>query len=89
MAFRWSKNRTVPMSMSRNNKTNSSMPGTGKKPADSDQQLQNTITRIRSALLEDRLAAMSLTDENTGSDPYNSGVHRALGKATVWTRRSR
>jgi hypothetical protein len=77
------------MSMSRNTTTSSSTHGADKGPADSDQQRNNTLTRIRAALLEDRLSAMALTEENTGNDPYNSGVHRALGKATVWTKRSR
>lgn len=57
--------------------------------ADGDKRRDHTLTRIRSALLHDKLAVMSLTNENAGTDPYNSGVHRALGKATAWNKRSR
>ncbi len=60
-----------------------------REPAASEQPLNNTFTRLRSALLEDRLTAMALTDENAGRDPYNSGTHRALGKSTAWDKRSR
>ena len=57
--------------------------------AEAEKRRDDTLTRIRSALLEDRLAVMAFTNENTGSDPYNSGVHRALAKAHVWSKRSR
>jgi hypothetical protein len=57
--------------------------------AGNEPQLNNTFMRLRSALLEDRLSAMELSDESTGNDPYNSGTHRALGKSTVWNKRSR
>jgi hypothetical protein len=60
-----------------------------REPVGGDQPLNNTFLRLRSALLEDRLASMDLTDESAGSDPYNSGTHRALGKSTVWNKRSR
>jgi hypothetical protein len=54
-----------------------------------DQRRDDTINRLRTALIKDRLAVISLTDENTGTDPYNSGVHRALVKAHVWRKGSR
>jgi len=54
-----------------------------------DQRRDDTINRLRSALLQERLAVISLTDENSGTDPYNSGVHRALAKAHVWRKGSR
>lgn len=60
-----------------------------KEAADSDKRRDDTISRIRSALLRDRLTVMSLGDENTGTDPYNSGVHRALTKTHDWKKRSR
>lgn len=56
---------------------------------ENDLRRDDTINRLRSALLKDRLAVMALTDENTGTDPYNSGVHRALTKAHVWRKGSR
>jgi hypothetical protein len=59
-----------------------------REPAGNEQPLNNTFMRLRSALLEDRLSAMDLAAENTGTDPYNSGTHQALGKA-VWSKRSR
>jgi hypothetical protein len=49
----------------------------------------DTFSRLRSALLEDRLAVMEGGRENTGTDPYNSGIHRAMAKAHVWGKRSR
>jgi len=49
----------------------------------------DTLTRLRTALLEDRLAVMEISGESTGTDPYNSGVHRAMVKAHVWNKRSR
>jgi hypothetical protein len=54
-----------------------------------DQRREDTFMRLRSALLEDRLALMDTGSENTGTDPYNSGIHRAMAKAHVWSRRSR
>jgi hypothetical protein len=54
-----------------------------------DVRRDETISRLRSALMHDRLSVMALTDENTGTDPYNSGVHRALAKAHVWRKGSR
>ncbi len=57
--------------------------------ADSDRRRDDTLSRIRAALLQDRLTVTVLTDENAGTDPYNSGVHRALAKAHVWGKRSR
>lgn len=60
-----------------------------RETAGNEPQLNNTFMRLRSALLEDRLSAMELSDEDAGNDPYNSGTHRALGKATVWNKRSR
>jgi hypothetical protein len=55
----------------------------------SDKRRDDTITRIRAALLDERLAVMELSGENPGTDPYNSGVHRALSKAHDWGKRSR
>jgi hypothetical protein len=57
--------------------------------AEVDRRRDDTLNRIRTALLRDRLAVTSLSDENTGTDPYNSGVHRALAKAHVWGKRPR
>jgi hypothetical protein len=57
--------------------------------SDANKRRDDTLTRIRSALLENRLSVVALSSENTGTDPYNSGVHRALAKAHVWSKRSR
>jgi hypothetical protein len=54
-----------------------------------DRRRDETLTRIRSALLEERLAVVTSSGENTGTDPYNSGVHRALSGAHSWSKRSR
>ena len=54
-----------------------------------DTRRDDTFMRLRAALLEDRLALMDFSTENTGTDPYNSGVHRAMAKAHVWSKRSR
>ena len=54
-----------------------------------DQRREDTFMRLRSALLEERLAVLDTTSENTGTDPYNSGIHRAMVKAHVWNKRSR
>jgi hypothetical protein len=54
-----------------------------------DKRRDDTISRIRTALIQDRLTVMSLTEENTGTDPYNSGVHRALAKTHNWRKGSR
>ncbi len=89
MTYRLSQGPTLPMSTSNSKNASNSIRRPETRPADSDQPLNNTFTRLRSALLEDRLAGMALTDENTGNDPYNSGTHRALGKATIWNKRSR
>lgn len=61
------------------------------KPADTvgGDVRSDTFTRLRSALLEDRLAVLESAHENTGTDPYNSGIHRAMTKAHVWGKRSR
>lgn len=50
---------------------------------------EDTFTRLRSALLEERLELMEVGSQNTGTDPYNSGIHRAMVKAHVWGKRSR
>jgi hypothetical protein len=55
---------------------------------EADKRRDNTLGRIRTALLRDRLSVLSLSDENTGADPYNSGVHRALASTHVWRKRS-
>ena len=54
-----------------------------------DKRREDTFMRLRSALLEERLALVDTSPENTGSDPYNSGIHRAMAKAHVWSKRSR
>jgi hypothetical protein len=54
-----------------------------------EKRREDTFTRLRSALLEERLAVMETSSENSGTDPYNSGVHRAMAKAHVWSKRSR
>jgi hypothetical protein len=54
-----------------------------------DDSRNDTFMRLRSALLEDRLAVLESQTENTGTDPYNSGIHRAMAKAHVWNKRSR
>ena len=77
------------MSASSNKNASSGIRRLERGTAGSEPQLNNTFMRLRSALLEDRLSAMELSDESAGSDPYNSGTHRALGKATIWNRRSR
>lgn len=59
------------------------------KASEADRRRDETITRIRTALLNDRLAVMDLSGENTGTDPYNSGVHRVLARPEVWNKRSR
>ena len=57
--------------------------------ASDERHREDTFMRLRSALLEDRLAVLELSGENTGTDPYNSGVHRAMAKGHVWNKRSR
>ena len=37
----------------------------------------------------ERLALLDTSAESTGTDPYNSGIHRAMVKAHVWNKRSR
>ena len=59
------------------------------KPSAGDQRRSETLERIRAALLDERLAVMEFSGENTGTDPYNSGVHRTLGRGEVWSKRSR
>lgn len=59
------------------------------KASEADKRRDETITRIRAALLNDRLEVMDLSGENTGTDPYNSGIHRVLAKSEVWNKRSR
>ncbi len=54
-----------------------------------EQRREDTLNRIRSALVEERLEVVSAGAENTGTDPYNSGIHRALASGHVWTKRSR
>ena len=64
-------------------------PPTGATGTAGDQRRDDTFMRLRTALLEDRLALMETTSEQTGTDPYNSGVHRAMARAHVWSKRSR
>jgi hypothetical protein len=54
-----------------------------------DKRREDTFMRLRAALLEERLALVDTSAENTGTDPYNSGIHRALVRAQVWNKRSR
>ena len=59
------------------------------QPAATEKRREEALTRLRSALLEDRLELMEHSDESTGTDPYNSGIHRAMVKGHVWKKRSR
>lgn len=74
-----------------NNHFNSKRPTTPTAPeiSKSEQRREDTLNRIRSALVEERLAVVSTSEENTGTDPYNSGIHRALATREVWSKRSR
>ena len=57
---------------------------------ESDARRDGTISRLRNAIIQDKFTAVSLSAEKAGSDPYNSGVHRALDrKANPWDKRSR
>lgn len=42
---------------------------------------QTVLAQIEAALLSDKLAVMNLSEENTGTDPYNSGIYP---KAQAW-----
>jgi hypothetical protein len=64
-------------------------PKAANSPSASDQRRSETLERIRAALLDERLAVLELSGEATGTDPYNSGVHRTLGRGDVWSKRSR
>jgi hypothetical protein len=55
--------------------------------AAADERRDDTLNRLRAALLSDRLSVLELTGENTGTDPYNSGGMR--GPSHVWRRRAR
>jgi hypothetical protein len=55
--------------------------------AATDRRRNDTLNRLRAALLEDRLAVLQLSGENTGTDPYNSGIMR--GPSHLWRTRSR
>lgn len=59
------------------------------EPSDAEKRRDDTLTRIRGALLEERLSVLAVSGENCGTDPYNSGIHRALAKTQVWSKRSR
>jgi hypothetical protein len=54
-----------------------------------DKRRDDTFMRLRSALLQDRLAVVDTSAESSGTDPYNSGVHRALARAHAWSKRAR
>jgi hypothetical protein len=47
---------------------------------------QTVLAQIEAALLADKLAVMDLSDENTGTDPYNSGVYP---RVQAWGKRPR
>jgi hypothetical protein len=64
-------------------------PKAANDPSASDRRRNETLERIRAALLDERLAVLELSGETTGTDPYNSGVHRTLGRGDVWSKRSR
>ncbi|MEJ0100532.1 MAG: hypothetical protein WDO12_12720 [Pseudomonadota bacterium] len=54
----------------------------------SDRRRDVTITRLRMAILQDKSSVVSSGVESCGSDPYNSGVHRALAKKNdPWDKR--
>lgn len=55
--------------------------------AKADQRRDDTLNRLRAALLADRLTVLDFSNENTGTDPYNSGGAR--GSSHIWRRRSR
>ena len=57
--------------------------------AKADTRQRDTLARLRSALLEQRLGLMETADQSTGTDPYNSGIHPALVKGHDWGKRSR
>lgn len=46
---------------------------------------QTVLAQIEAALLADKLSVLELSTEDTGTDPYNSGVFRN----DVWGRRAR
>ncbi|HTQ36640.1 MAG TPA: hypothetical protein VMH77_06355 [Steroidobacteraceae bacterium] len=71
-----------------NRSPNQARPAAG-AAAGGDQRHRDTLARLRDALVQDRLKVMDLSGERTGTDPYNSGVHRALGNGQVWDKRSR
>ena len=66
-----------------------SSPRAPENPSAGDQRRSETLERIRAALLDQRLAVLEISGESTGTDPYNSGVHRTLGRGDVWSKRSR
>lgn len=48
---------------------------------------QDTLARIKAALMAERIAVTDITGEDTGTDPYNSSGRRAAGYA--WGNRTR
>jgi len=54
-----------------------------------ERRQNDTFTRLRTALLEERLALMERSSEDSGTDPYNSGIRRTTLEAPVWNKRSR
>ncbi len=47
---------------------------------------QTVLAQIEAALLADKLSLVELAAEDTGSDPYNSGVFRT---GETWGKRAR
>jgi hypothetical protein len=52
-----------------------------------DLRLKDTLSRLRSALLDDRLAQMELSGEKAGADPRDTGIHLAAASAYDWSNR--
>ena len=74
----------------RNPAKDSGIPVSENEIDESDGRREVTITRLRTAILQDKFTALGASVEKSGTDPYNSGVHRALGsKSNPWDKRSR
>jgi hypothetical protein len=48
---------------------------------------KETMSRLRSALLDDRLAQMDLSRDKSGADPRDTGIHLAAGGTFDWSNR--
>lgn len=46
---------------------------------------QTVLAQIEAALLADQISVLDLAQENTGTDPYNSGY----GRSDAWEKRAR